>query len=185
MVYCVYSLESPRWGDSNENTQHTFNLKKIKAANIPIMLPDLALWLTLICSNYFCLERIFLVFYLKFHIQTQNWWSSLSFAKQIGETARCTRNRNFRSVEAFIITRCATLRDYFTLNHVFWWFFLYPILKKSLNFKPGPYLSLGFFDNCFQIHVKKLIWFQHKQICHAISFCSDDARLKIKAEHFI
>ena len=24
MVYCVHSLESPRWGDSNENTQHTF-----------------------------------------------------------------------------------------------------------------------------------------------------------------
>ena len=30
MVYCVYSLESPRWGDSNVNTQHTFILKKIK-----------------------------------------------------------------------------------------------------------------------------------------------------------
>ena len=23
-VNCVYSLESPHWGDSNENTQHTF-----------------------------------------------------------------------------------------------------------------------------------------------------------------
>ena len=30
MVCCVYSLESPRWGDSNENTQHTFMLKKSK-----------------------------------------------------------------------------------------------------------------------------------------------------------
>ena len=30
MVYCVYSLESPRWGDSNENTQHTFILEKIE-----------------------------------------------------------------------------------------------------------------------------------------------------------
>ena len=29
MVYCVYLLESPRWGDSNENKQHTFMLKKI------------------------------------------------------------------------------------------------------------------------------------------------------------
>ena len=26
MVYCVFSLESPQWGDSNENTQHTFML---------------------------------------------------------------------------------------------------------------------------------------------------------------
>ena len=26
---CVYSLESPRWGDSNENTQYTFILQKI------------------------------------------------------------------------------------------------------------------------------------------------------------
>ena len=30
MVYCVYSLESPQWGDSNENTQHTFMSKKIE-----------------------------------------------------------------------------------------------------------------------------------------------------------
>ena len=29
MVYCVYSLELSRWGDSNDNTQHTFMLKKI------------------------------------------------------------------------------------------------------------------------------------------------------------
>ena len=28
-VYCVFSLESPRRGDSNENTQHTiFNRKR-------------------------------------------------------------------------------------------------------------------------------------------------------------
>ena len=30
LVYRLYSLELPRWGDSNENTQHTFMLKKIK-----------------------------------------------------------------------------------------------------------------------------------------------------------
>ena len=29
MVNCVYQLESPRRNDSNENTQHTFMLKKI------------------------------------------------------------------------------------------------------------------------------------------------------------
>ena len=34
MVYCVYSLESPRWGDSNESTQHTFILKKIEKISI-------------------------------------------------------------------------------------------------------------------------------------------------------
>ena len=34
MVYCVYSLESPRYGDSNENTQHTFMLKKIEKISL-------------------------------------------------------------------------------------------------------------------------------------------------------
>ena len=29
IVCCVYSLESPHRGDSNENTQHAFMLKKI------------------------------------------------------------------------------------------------------------------------------------------------------------
>ena len=29
MVYCVYSLESPLWGDSDVNTQHIFIWKKI------------------------------------------------------------------------------------------------------------------------------------------------------------
>ena len=29
MVCCVYSLESPRWGDSNQNTRHTLILKEI------------------------------------------------------------------------------------------------------------------------------------------------------------
>ena len=38
MVYCVYSLESPRWGDSNECTQYAFIWKKIE--NIS----ELALW---------------------------------------------------------------------------------------------------------------------------------------------
>ena len=59
MVYCVFSLESPRWGDSNENTQHTFMLKKWKIT--PILPPDLELWLTLIRSNYPCLEHNFIV----------------------------------------------------------------------------------------------------------------------------
>ena len=30
MACCVYSLESPRWGDFNENTQHAFMLKEIE-----------------------------------------------------------------------------------------------------------------------------------------------------------
>ena len=59
MVYCVYSLESPHRGDSNESTQYTFMLKKIK--KILIKPPNLALLSTLICSNYSCLELIFMV----------------------------------------------------------------------------------------------------------------------------
>ena len=55
----MFSLESPQWGDSNGNTQHTFMLQKIK--EILIMPPDLALLSTLIGSNYPCLELIFVV----------------------------------------------------------------------------------------------------------------------------
>ena len=60
MVYCVYSLESPRWGDSNENTQHTSKLKKIEK-DIHILHPDMALWWILISSNYPYLEHHFMV----------------------------------------------------------------------------------------------------------------------------
>ena len=34
MICCMFSLESPRWGDSNENTQHTFMFKKIKKISL-------------------------------------------------------------------------------------------------------------------------------------------------------
>ena len=34
IVYCVYSLESPQRGDSNENTQHTFMLKKTEKISL-------------------------------------------------------------------------------------------------------------------------------------------------------
>ena len=62
MVYCVYLLESLRRGNSVENTQHTFMLKEIdKKKNIPFMPPDLGLYLTLISSNWPCLEYIFMV----------------------------------------------------------------------------------------------------------------------------
>ena len=60
MVYCVLSLESPHRGDSNKNTRNTFMVKKNRKYN-PIMPPDLALCLTLISSNYPCLEHLFLV----------------------------------------------------------------------------------------------------------------------------
>ena len=59
MVYCVFSLESPPWGNSNENKQYTFILKKIE--KIPNLPPDLVLWLTLTSSNYPCLEHVYLV----------------------------------------------------------------------------------------------------------------------------
>ena len=58
MVYFVYSLESPRWGDSNENTQYTIMLKNAISL---FLFPVLALWLTLTSSNYPCLEHIFIV----------------------------------------------------------------------------------------------------------------------------
>ena len=58
-VCCVYSLGSPQWGDSDKNTLHTFMLEKL--ADILIMPPVLALWLTLISSNYPCLKQLFMV----------------------------------------------------------------------------------------------------------------------------
>ena len=38
MVYCVSSLEFSRWGNSNENTQHTFRLKKIEKISLLYLL---------------------------------------------------------------------------------------------------------------------------------------------------
>ena len=40
MVHCMFQLESPRWGDSNEDTQNTFMLKKIEK----ISLLSLLIW---------------------------------------------------------------------------------------------------------------------------------------------
>ena len=57
---CVYLLESPQWGHSNENTQQYLHVKENRK-NIPILPPDLALWFTLISSNYPCLEHIFMI----------------------------------------------------------------------------------------------------------------------------
>ena len=38
-VYCVYTLGSPQWGDSNENTQNAFMLKKIEIISYYASLP--------------------------------------------------------------------------------------------------------------------------------------------------
>ena len=35
IVYCVYSLELPHWGDSNEYTQHTIIMYVIKKKKNP------------------------------------------------------------------------------------------------------------------------------------------------------
>ena len=43
------------------NTQYTFMLKKVGKISLGILPPDLALGLTLISSNYPCLELIFMV----------------------------------------------------------------------------------------------------------------------------
>ena len=44
IIYCVYSLESPHQGDSNEYTQHTIIMKQIEkiSLNYRYLLPDLA-----------------------------------------------------------------------------------------------------------------------------------------------
>ena len=63
IVCCVYSLESPHRGDSNEYTQHTTIVKEIKkkSLNYRYLLPDLAPWLTHSGSNYPCLEQFSMV----------------------------------------------------------------------------------------------------------------------------
>ena len=60
-VCCVHSLESPRWGNSNEYTQHTFIIPKRYPTIISIMPPGMELIVTLRCSNYRCLEQIIMV----------------------------------------------------------------------------------------------------------------------------
>ena len=56
-------LECPHRGDSNEYTQHTLIVKKIKkiSRNYHYLLPDLAPWLTLSCSRYPCIEHISMI----------------------------------------------------------------------------------------------------------------------------
>ena len=63
IVCCVYSLESPHRGDSNEYTQHTIIVNKIEKIilNYRYLLPELVSWLTLNGSKYLCLERISMV----------------------------------------------------------------------------------------------------------------------------
>ena len=63
IVCCVYSLESPHRGDSNEYTQHTIILLKIENffINYRHLLPDLVPWLNLIGSNNPSLEQISMV----------------------------------------------------------------------------------------------------------------------------
>ena len=63
IVCCVYTLESPHRGDSNEYTQHTIIVLKIEiiSLNYRYLLPNLVPWLTLSGSNYPCLERISMV----------------------------------------------------------------------------------------------------------------------------
>ena len=63
IVCCVYSLELPHRGDSNEYTQHTIFVLKIEkiSQNYRYLLPDLVPWLTLSGSNYPCLEWISMV----------------------------------------------------------------------------------------------------------------------------
>ena len=60
IVCCVYSLESPHRGDSNEHTQHTITMKTIEKISINNhhLFSDLAPWLTLSGSNYPYLEQI-------------------------------------------------------------------------------------------------------------------------------
>ena len=70
-VYCLYSLELPRLGDSNENKQHTFMLKEIK--NISLLCLLTWCYDCLISSNYPGLEHTFMALKvfepLKFYLE--------------------------------------------------------------------------------------------------------------------
>ena len=63
IVCCVYSLELPHQGDSNEYTQHTIIVWKIKkiSLNYRCLLPELVPWLTLSGSNHPCFEQFSMV----------------------------------------------------------------------------------------------------------------------------
>ena len=63
IVCCVYSLELPHQGNSNEYTQHTIIVLKIEkiSLNYRYLFPELVPWLTLSGSNYPCLKWISMV----------------------------------------------------------------------------------------------------------------------------
>ena len=62
-VCCVYLLELPHWGNSNEYKQDNITLLKVEKASLNYLhlSAELALWLTLSGSNYQCPEQIFVV----------------------------------------------------------------------------------------------------------------------------
>ena len=62
MLYCGYSLELSRWGDSNENIQHTITYHHVRENQNDISILLLACAMkTLVSSNYPCLKHIFMV----------------------------------------------------------------------------------------------------------------------------
>ena len=63
IVCCVYSLELPHRGNSNEYTQYTIIVQKNEkiSLNYLHLFPDLASWLTISGSNHSYLEQISMV----------------------------------------------------------------------------------------------------------------------------
>ena len=63
IICCVYALESPHRGNSNEYTQHTIILLKLEniSNSYRHLLPDLASLLNLNGSNYASLKKISMV----------------------------------------------------------------------------------------------------------------------------
>ena len=60
MVYCMYSLNCLGEAISSENIRYTYDSNENRK-DIPILPPDLALWLKLISLNYPCLDHTFMV----------------------------------------------------------------------------------------------------------------------------
>ena len=112
MVYYVFSLESPQWGDSNESTQCDFMIKKIKN-------------LFLLCPRTWCYEQHSLARttpvpnIISWFQRCSSHWSATVLG-QLGLTKQC-RSRSdwywFSLIRSYI--ECSLIRSYIVCGFAF------------------------------------------------------------------
>ena len=163
----MYSLESPQWGDSNENEQHTLerttyvNIKENKK-KIPIMPPDLALWFKLISSNIPCLEHILMVpkvfeplkFYCIFLCTRDQRLHVCSSHNQTCIALRCTTDKKSSQTSCSHIT-CSDPEESTVRN----WTFDHNVLEILDHLKPSTFQLEHLKPLIFHLEQMEHLWF--------------------------